>query len=417
MSISQTGTSESGQLPGRYEWVEEPAPGAFPSISNPTDFNAFSDAVRTFEADAGASIARQDTVGTADALDHFRGTEDPSATVEYDLQRFPVDGDNDPVDPTGYGIVRDSRNDLLSTLLLVGRREFGGGNFGGGVREYTVVRGAAIDTVSAELDPSSEQPILASLDITARRVRSYLIHQPDGATTTTLSVTSTSDNDTMDLIAEDEGGSTSETVTLSGTTTVTTTASFSDIDATFLTSAPEGTITVTDGDGTTVVEIEGGNTYSDDDQPVDGDRGVPALNGGSHASAIGSSFEHFVGDRFERGGDAVRPRINSASFEVANNINTQSLHNTRAPAIDAGNREVTVSADAAGEFVSHDSLMESLQLDQQDIVHELSGGTLTFRNTVPQDAASRTIEADQSVATISETFGASGDPAIELAPN
>jgi len=335
MSISQTGTSESGQLPGRYEWVEEPAPGAFPSTSDPTEFNTFSDAVRTFEADAGATIARQDAVGTADALDHFRGTEDPSATVEYDLQRF----------------------------------------------------------------------------------RSHLIHQPDGATTTTLDVTSTSDNDTMDLIVEDEGGSTSETLTLSGTTTVTTTTSFADIDAAFLTSAPEGTVTVTDGDGTTVVEIEGGTTYSDDDQPVDGDRGVPALNGGSHASAIGSSFEHFVGDRFERGGSAVRPRINSASFEVANNISTQSLHNTRAPAIDAGNREVTVSADAAGEFVSHDSLMESLQLDQQDIVHELSGGTLTFKNAVPQDAASRTIEADQAVATISETFGASGDPAINLTPN
>jgi len=88
MSISQTGTSESGQLPGRYEWVEEPAPGAFPSTSDPTEFNTFSDAVRTFEADAGATIARQDAVGTADALDHFRGTEDPSATVEYDLQRL-----------------------------------------------------------------------------------------------------------------------------------------------------------------------------------------------------------------------------------------------------------------------------------------------------------------------------------------
>ena len=412
MSLGQSGTSESGQLPGRYEWVEEPAPGEFPDATTPTEYELFSDAVRTFEADAGASLARQETVGTPDAADHFRGTEDPSASVEYDLQRFPVDGSGGPVDPSAYGILRDELNDLLATLLLVGRREYGGGNFGAGVREYTVVRGAGVDTVSAELDPSSEQPILVSLDLTARRVRSYLIHQPDSATT--LDIVSDSAADTMDVVVEDEGGATSETITLSGTTTVTTTEQFGDVDSVFLTAPPEGTVSVTDGSGTTVIEIDGGSVYSDDSQPVDGDRGVPPLAGGSRGTAVGSTIEHFVGDRFERGGSEVRPRINSASWEVANNINTQSLHDTRAPALDAGSREVSVDADAAGEFVSHDSLTESLQLNQQDIVHELSGGTITFKNATPADAATRTVEADQAVASISESFGCSGEPAIEL---
>jgi len=415
MSIRQDGTSESGQLPGRFEWVEEPAPGEFPDTSTATEFNAFSDAVRTFEADAGASLARQDAVGTADALDHFRGTEDPSASVEYDLQRFPVDGSGEPVDPSAYGLLRDAQNDLLATLLLVGRREYGGGNFDAGVREYTVVRGGAVDSVSQELDPSSEQPILVSLDFTARRVRSYLIHQPD--TQTTLDISSSADTDTMDVIIESDGGTTSETLTLSGTTTVSTQEEFGDVDAVFVTAPPAGTISVTDGSGTTVVEIDGGEVYSDDTNPVDGDRGVPPLSGGSRASALDTEFEHFVGDRFERGDSEVRPRITSASVEVANNINTQSLQTTRAPAVDAGNREVTVEADASGPFVSHDSLMESLQLNQQDIVHELSDGQVVFKNAVPQDAASRTVEADQAVASISETFGTSGDPPLTLSRN
>lgn len=415
MSIRQDGTSESGQLPGRFEWVEEPAPGEFPDASTATEFNPFSDAVRTFEADAGASLARQDAVGTADALDHFRGTESPSASVEYDLQRFPVDASGGPVDPSAYGLLRDAQNDLLSTLLLVGRREYGGGNFDAGVREYTVVRGGAVDSVSQELDPSSEQPILVSLDFTPRRVRSYLIHQPD--TQTALDISSSADTDTMEVIIESEGGTTSETLTLSGTTTVSTQAQFDDVDAVFVTAPPAGTISVTDGSGTTVVEIDGGHKYSDDTNPVDGDRGVPTLSGGSHATTLGTEFEHFVGDRFERGGEEVRPRITSASVEVTNNINTQSLQTTRAPAIDAGNREVTVEADASGPFVSHDSLMESLQLNQQDIVHELSDGQVVFHNAVPQDAASRTVEADQAVASISETFGTSGEPPLTLSRN
>jgi len=58
--------------------------------------------------------------------------------------------------------------------------------------------------------------------------------------------------------------------------------------------------------------------------------------------------------------------------------------------------------------------MESLQKVQHDTVHELSGGTVTLKNTVPEDAAERTVENDQAVASLSETLAASGDPAIEV---
>jgi len=414
LSESQSGTSaESGALPGRYEWVPEPTPGAVPTDP---EWNRFSDVIRQFEMDPGASLARQDSITTADAVDHNRGPEEASATVGYDLQRFPVDGNGDPVDASAYGILRDQYNDLLGTLLAVGRREYGGGNDGAGVREFSVVRGGAVDSVSAELDPSSEQPILSELSFTARKARSYKIHQPSAGTT--LDIVSTESADTMDITIESEDAGTTETITLTGTTSVTTTATFSDIDAVWLTDNPEGDVTVSDGSGTTFVELTGGLTYSDDDQPVDGDRGVPPLGAGSHASAIGSSFEHFVGDRFERpAGEAVRPRINSASWSVENNINTQALHSTRAPAVDAGNRSVTVDGDAAGAYVSHSSMMESLQKVQQDIEHELSGGVLTFKNAVPTDSATRTVEAEQAVGSISETFSCSGEPAIVLGAN
>jgi len=413
LSESQSGTAESGQLPGRYEWVEEPSPGAVPTD---IEWNRFSDVIRTFEMDPGATLARQDSIATADAVDHNRGPEEPSATVGYDLQRFPVDGAGDPVDASAYGILRDQYNDLLGTLLAVGRREYGGGNDGAGVREFSVVRGAGVDSVSPTLDPSGEQPILMELSLTARKARSYLIHQPSAATT--LELVSTADGDTMEVTIETEDAGTTDTISLDGTTAVTTTTSYSDIDAVWLADNPTGNVTVSDGSGTTFLELTGGLEYSDDDQPVDGDRGIPPLGAGSHAGEIGSSFEHFVGDRFERpAGEAVRARINSASWTIENNINTQALHNTRAPALDAGNRGVTVDADAAGPYISHKSMMESLQKVQQHIEHELSGGTLQFKNAVPTDAAARTVEAEQAVASISETFSCSGDPAVVLTAN
>ncbi|WP_455448310.1 hypothetical protein [Natrinema thermotolerans] len=363
--------------------------------------------------DPGPSLARQDSLGTPDAVDHNRGPEEPEATVGYDLQRFPVDVDDNPVDASAYGILRDQYNDLIGTILAVGRREYGGGNDGAGVREYSVVRGSGVDSVSPTLDPSAENPILMELGLTARKNRSYLIHQPSAATT--LEIVSTEAADTMEITIEDEGASTTETIALDGTTAVTTTSEFADIDAIWLADNPDGNVTISDGSGTTLCELTGGLEYSGDDQPVDGDRGVPPTGAGSHAGEIGTNFEHFVGDRFERpAGEAVRARINSASWTIENNINTQALHSTRAPAIDAGNRGVSVDADAAGPYISHKSMMEALQKVQQHIEHELSGGIFRFKNAVPTDSASRTVEAEQAVASISETFSCSGDPAIEL---
>ncbi|PCR89323.1 hypothetical protein [Natrinema ejinorense] len=411
LSESQSGTTaEAGHLPGRYEWVVEPSPGEVPTDP---EWNRFSDAIRTFEMDPGVTVARQDSVGTADAVDHNRGPEEPEATVGYDLQQFFVDTDGNPVDASAYGILRDEFNDLLGTLLAVGRREYGGGNDDAGVREYSVVRGGGVDSASPTLDPSGDQPILMELSLVARKARSVKIHQPSASTT--LEIVSTEDTDTMEITIENEDASTTETIALDGTTAVTTTTEFADIDAIWLADNPEGNVEISDGSGTTLCDLTGGLEYSDDDQPVDGDRGVPPTGAGSHSDPIGSSFEFFVGDRFERpAGESVRPRINSASWTVENNINTQALHQTRAPAIDAGNRSASVDADAAGSFISHKSMMEALQKVQADIEHELSGGIVRFKNTTATDSASRTVEADQAVASISETFSASGDPAIEL---
>ncbi|WP_137288626.1 hypothetical protein [Natronorubrum halophilum] len=408
-------TPESGTLPGRYEWVPEPDG----PMSVPTDieWNRFSDIIRSFSADPGVSYGRQDNIGTSDAVDHNRGTEDPSCDIGYDLQRFPVDTDNNPIDPSAYGILRDEYNQLLGSLLLLERTEVPGGNDDAGIRVYSVVRGAEVESVEPTLDPSSEDPILMELGLQPRKVRSVAIHQPSAGTT--LEIVSDDADDTMDVTIENEDAGTTETIAVDGTTAVTTTESFDDIDAIWLDEEPTGNITVTDGNGTTFCELAGGLTYSEDDQPVDGDRGVPALGQGSHADPIDSTFEHFLGDRIERPvGTPVRPRLNSGSWSVENDLGTESLQTTRAPSVDVSDRTVTVDADVVGPTVSHDSMMQSLQKDQNDIEHELSGGIVRFNNTVIESPGSREREASgQATAAISETFAASGDPAIELEAN
>jgi len=408
--MSVNDTPESGTLPGRFEFVPEPSP-----MEVPTDpeFERFSDRIRSFSAAAGASLAAQNAAGTADAQDHGRGTEEPTCDVGYDLQRFFVDSNGDPLDASGYGMLRDDQHQLPSSHMIVERQENPGGNDGAGVRIYTVVRGAEVDTVTPTLDPSQEDPILMELTYQPKKVRSYTIHQPSESTT--LEATSSDDADTMDVTIENEDAGTTETISLNGTTAVTTTETFGDVDAVWLSDQPEGDVTITDGSGTTIMEIKGGLSYSGDDQPVDGDRGVPALGSGSHASEIGTTYEHFVGDRFERPtGEAVRARVNSGSWTVENNVGTSTVHSSRAPAVDEGNRLASVDADVAGPYASHNSMVESLTKHQADLVHELSGGTVTFKNSVPTDSAERTREADQAVASYSETFEASGNPAIEV---
>jgi len=416
MSLSNTANDapESGLLPGRYEWVAEPTPGEKPTDPN---FQLFSDAFRSFEAEVGASYGRQDVAGDPDAQDHFRGTEDPSASVAYDLQRFFVDANGDPLDASGYGAIRDSQNQLPGTLMALARREYPGGVNDTGVREYSVVRGAAVETVTPTLDPSAEAPILMELEMMPRRVRTHKIHQPVDAGST-LEVVSTDDADTMDITVESEGATTSETLTLNGTTAVTGATAFSDIDAAWLSAPPVGDITVKDGSGNVLLEVSGGLTYSEDDQPVDGDRGVPTLGVGSHGSAIGTNFEHFLGDRFERpAGGEVAPRVNSASWSIENDISTSSLHDSRSPAVDVGNRTVSADVDIAGRFMSHDAMREALEKVQADLEHELSGGVVTLKNTVMQGPPTRSIESDQAVASESITLGASGSPAITFNAN
>lgn len=443
MSANSHEFAESGLLPGRYQWVAEPSPMEVP---NDPDWNRFSDTMRTFSAGPGATNERNDGLGTPDAVGHSRGTEEPEAEIAYDLQRFPVDADGNPQDPLAYAADRDEYNRLYATLLAVGRTEDVGGNFDAGIRQYTVLRGVGFDTATVELDPEAAGPILTTLEAVPRRVRSYIIHQPDAAVA--VQVRSEEPDDVgIDVTIEAEDAATAETVTLTEDTdadgnflaaTATTTATFGDVDAVWLSDNPVGDVAITaddgteTGTGTPIVEgtsretahdgLAGGLTYSDDLQPVDGDRGVPPLGAGSNAAPISGTaepvFEHFQGDRIEREpGTPYRPRIQSLEWSVENSFEAGSLHQTRAPTNDAGNRNVTLEADIAGRRASHDSMMDALQATSFPVYHELSRGVVEFPALTIVESDGRSYEADdQAVMALSETLEATDNAGIAFHP-
>lgn len=442
MSANSHSFAESGLLPGRYQWVEEPE-----IMEVPTDpqWNYFSDNMRTFSAAPGATNERNPGLGTPDATGHSRGTEEPEAEISYDLQRFPVDANGNPQDPVAYAAARDAYNRLFGTLLCVARTEDGGGNFGAGIRTYTVMRGVGFDTVTAELDPEAAGPILMTLEASPRRVRSYIIHQPDAATAVQFRSEEVDDIG-LEVTVESEDAATAETVALTEETdvdgnfvaaTATTTATFGDVDAVWLSSDPVDDISVTADDGTetgtgtpilegTSAETDGGLvgglTYSDDLQPVDGDRGIPPLGAGANATPISGAndpvFEHFVGDRVERqAGVPYRPRINSLEWSVENSFEAGSLHRSQAPTNDAGDRTITLDADIAGRRASHDSMMDALQSTSFPLYHELSRGVVEFPAVTITESDGREYEGDdQAVAAVSETLEATNDRGIVFHP-
>jgi len=392
----------------RAEWVEETTPGTPPTDPS---WNRFSDYVLSVPGWSGGAGVEplEDVVGTGDIADHFRGVEDHSLSIEYLMQRFFVDGSGDVQDPVGYPAAYDYGSAYTSHTVVTRREATTGGNFGAGLRQYVVAVGARPVSGTIPGDPADSQPIALEVGYESEKVRSYVIHQPDAATT--LDIVSTSANDTMDVTIESEAAATTGTVTLSGTSTVTTTESFDDIDAIYLSAEPEGDITVTDGSGTDVLEtpITGRNTDG-----VEGDRGIPTLGAGSHASAIGTnpSQYQFLGTSSAYGSDDIAARVHALDATVELDTSKEPIQGSRRQLIDIGTRTATADIDTAGEFDTHTQHERHFRGTQEDLTYQFADGELVLKDATLTDVGDVDYSGSEASVITSNTFTASGDPAV-----
>lgn len=413
--MSERQTPESGLRLDRIGFLRETVTGEIPVDP---DWQYHSDNYLNFEWAPDPGAARRDGLGTPDAVDFHVGTESHSLTVAYDLQQPLVDATGEPLDAAGDAWLRNADNQLYNTHAVLAResrqtRSPDDPTDVQGARTYTVMKGGH-PNANLEGDPEEGVPIPKEIEYTAEKIRSYEILQPANATL--LVVQSTDSTDTVDVTIEDEDAATTETVTLDGTNLVSTSTQFSDIDAVSLVDEASGDVTVhiNDGDatapaaGSTLTEIKGALHYSEDEQPLEGDLGVPALGAGSHATLINTSYEHFAGDSVQRNAEGVAYDLNNLTAEVDNNYDATPRADSVRPRITEGNRDVSLTTDVIGERESHAYIMQSLTAAGDDIDWGLSRTLITFDQAAVMDPPSRTRESDEAAAAISVGFESEG---------
>jgi len=389
---------ESGIRALRLEFVRE-------STYNtpPTDpaWGLYSDAVQSFSVSPQASVSPRGNIGTPDVVNFNSGTESHEFSVTYDLQRFFVDGGGDPVDPAGDGMIRLSDGQLPNSHTVVARARSGDdGIQSGGSYIYYVATGAKINSVNLGGEPESGDPIVVTLDYMCRKLRAYQIDQPSASGTVDVVSTSTADT-SQTLTIESEDAGVSEDVALTGSTPVTTTASFPTIDAAWLDGECVGDVTIEKGSDTLMI-IYGSASYDD----REGDLGVPALGSGSHGSEIGTAYENILGDTITRGGVAlgIDADISSVSISVENGIETSSTIYSIGKALSEGMRTINLNASVFGPTASYDAMIDHLRTVESDIVWTLSGGTCTLVGAAMTSLGSIARDTGMAVLSVDNTF-------------
>lgn len=365
-------TPESGLRFDRCWFIREDENGEPPADP---DWQLYSDRLVESEGSLNPGLERLDALGTPDPSDFGRALEENEVTITYSLQRPLVDATGEPVDACYDAFVRNEASQIPNTHTMVGRdnNPSPGPHDPEGVsgqRRYLVMQGGKAN-VSMEPDATEADPVPVSLTYMGQKVRSYHIYQPASATTLVVQSESPDDTD-IDVTIENEGATTSETVTLDGTTAVATSTEFSDVDAFSLSAGASGTVTLHINDdesgdgsdptaGSTLCEIIGGNSYAVGGGQVDGDRGVPALGAGSVPDPIGEPFEDFGSSIFEFDfpEGVPTPDLQDITVETDNGLEARPQQGSYQPAIEEGNREITIETNVIGERASHDMLRDA----------------------------------------------------------
>lgn len=392
---------ESGIQPYRIEFIRESTRGTVPS--NPS-WNLFSDNVRTNEPTISSNTEMQEGLGDPDAVGAFAGTETAEMTVTYDLQQWLIDGSSNAQDASYDGVSRNSDNRLENSHSVVRRIDVGSLDSGNTIngstsldtRLYFVGKGGLVDEVTFTMNLESGQPIQVEVTYQFEKGRVYQVDQPSSSTG--FAIESTDSGDTSQtLTIENEDAGKSEDVSLNGTTLVgTTTTDFADIDALSLDSETTGDVKIYVNSGSTSTPSKGDQLavlygQSSYDQG-EGDLGVPALGSGSHASAIGSSYElPLDGDTFELpGGTAIADDVSATEVSFSNNVEARSTDDGPRPLLIEGGREAEVSATVVGQRETYQQTVDMLRTTAQNYkwtASDPSGdtGSVTLSNVKTTD--------------------------------
>lgn len=393
---------ESGVQPYRLEFIRETTEGETPSDP---DYEAYSDAVRSFEPTIDPQTEGQEVVGNPNYNDHFTGTRADSLTLSYDLQRWFVDSGN-ANDAAYDALVRDSNNRVPNTHSVVRRMEqfdvtntVDSGATTKDTRQYIVGLGGTPNATITG-DSTDPQPVLIELEYTFERVDTYKIDQPDADTTIDVENTGT---DSVDVTIEDEGATTSETVTVAGGATQTTVDTYGDLDAVYLDAPADSDVIVSESSGEDLMVIKGSDAFDDGE----GQLGVPALGSGSHAGEVGTSYELFHDDQIQYDSSTLAEEVNTNEISVENGIDSLERVGTSRPANASSLQEPTADGTIFGEAEYFDKTIDMVTAQKGDLDWTFDSGTLRLDNAIVTETGG-TEESSQAIKEVDVTFGCEG---------
>lgn len=391
--------NQAGMAVDYVEWVPESTRGTVPT--DPA-WNAYSDNVRTaFDGSPDASTEAQRGLGERDPVGFFNGPEEHEFGFTYDLQQWYVDGAGATVD-AGGAIMQDTPDNGVPESHTVVQKEAHaeGGSDGGGRYVFTVGVGGVPATLTVPFETEDGLPIQQELSYRFEKVREYDVSQPSASVPLGVQSTSTEDT-TQSITLENDDGTTSETLTLNGTSFVATTASFASLAGAYLDAETQGTIQIGTSDeqatpamAQQLSEIQGIVAYGD----VEGDRGVPVTGAGSHAGAIGTAYIRFNEDQLHYSGPTdIAPEIVSGELEIDAGVDATTQNQSVRQTIDVAGRTTTLTASLVGPKVSVDQMVDYLTSNQQDIEWVAnSGGTLSIDQAHITSVGDLTRETDNA---------------------
>jgi hypothetical protein len=359
---------ESGVRPQRIEFIRETNRGETPSDP---EWLLYSDHVTAWwDWEPEANKEQQQPAGAADPDFTAPGSETHDATISYWLQQWLVDGSGNANDAAADAMLISDDNSVNNTHSVVSRMEVSqNGSDGAGYRVYHVGKGGVPTEVTLPFEVDNGSPVQPELSYQFEKFRTYRIDQP--ASTTTLEITNNGTT-SVDVTIENEGASTNATKTVAGGATETTPESFGDIDAVELSTDTDGTVEVTDGSGTALATIQGSDAYT-----AGGDLGVPALGGGSHASALGGDYVIFNDDTYGYQSGEIAAEIVSGELTVSLEVEDNPVTGSSRRNIHASGRRAEWSATVAGEATSVDQVVDYLTAQSFDIEWTADEGAVT----------------------------------------
>jgi hypothetical protein len=405
-------TKESGLRPQRLLFVREDEQGVTPE--NP-EMLLYSNNVASAEFTPDAGVTAQRGIGSAAPQEHRATVEASTGSVEYHQVRTLVDGSGDPSDAAFDAILRDGNNDLANSHTVIHRESHvNEGVNGTGRRIYTVGFGAFADAEMSG-DATSDTGanyITISLDYQFEKLRTYQIDQPEDGGETLDVVSSDASDTTQSVVIENDDASTTETISLDGTTVKTTTATFSEIDAIYITdgsgnpSETVGDVTVTGTSSSNdLATLYGSSSYDESE----GDEGIPALGTGSKESSISGDYSLFLGSTFEwPAGTDVGERISSFNLSVDNSIEATPDSSSRRQSIDAGNQTPQMTATIFGENETHTKFIDHFQTTTEDLEWTTSKETITLSSATINDPGSRTLSTGEAIMNNDVQFEGTG---------